>query len=127
MFARSPLSRSHLHHRFLSLLARPSPNDVVIVSAVRTPVGMFNGGLAALSATQLGAAAVKAAVARGGIRPEDVAEVIMGNVESAGSGQAPARHAATVDLPLPPFVDVNAMIRGRLAAGARLEFPLAMH
>ena len=88
MFARSPLSCSR---RFLSVLARPSPNDVVIVSAVRTPVGMFNGGLAPLSATQLGAAAVKAAVARGGIKPEDVDEVIMGNVVSAGIGQAPAR------------------------------------
>ena len=91
MFSRSPLSHGR---RFLSVLARPSPNDVVIVSAVRTPVGMFNGGLAPLSATQLGAAAVRAAVARGGINPEDVDEVIMGNVVSAGIGQAPARQAA---------------------------------
>jgi acetyl-CoA C-acetyltransferase len=58
---------------------------------VRTPVGLFNGGLAALTAPQLGAAAVKAAVARGGIKPEDVDEVLMGNVVSAGIGQAPAR------------------------------------
>jgi acetyl-CoA C-acetyltransferase len=61
---------------------------------VRTPVGLFNGGLAALSATQLGAAVVKAAVARAGIKNEDVDEVIMGNVVSAGIGQAPARQAA---------------------------------
>ncbi len=90
------LSRSSasISRRFFSVLASPSPRDVVIVSAVRTPVGLFNGGLAALSATQLGAAVVQAAVARGGIKNEDVDEVIMGNVVSAGIGQAPARQSA---------------------------------
>ena len=87
-------SSSSISRRFYSVLSSPSPRDVVIVSAVRTPVGLFNGGLAALSATQLGAAVVKAAVARGGIKNEDVDEVIMGNVVSAGIGQAPARQAA---------------------------------
>jgi hypothetical protein len=85
---------SSLSRRYFAILSSPSPRDVVIVSAVRTPVGLFNGGLASLSAPQLGAAAVKAAVARGGIKPEDVDEVIMGNVVSAGIGQAPARQAA---------------------------------
>jgi acetyl-CoA C-acetyltransferase len=87
-------SSSSISRRFYSVLSSPSPRDVVIVSAVRTPVGLFNGGLAALSATQLGAAVVKAAVTRAGIKNEDVDEVIMGNVVSAGIGQAPARQSA---------------------------------
>jgi acetyl-CoA C-acetyltransferase len=70
------------------------PSDVVIVGAARTPVGKFNGALSALSATDLGAAAVEAAVNRSGIDPASVYEVIMGNVVSAGVGQAPARQAA---------------------------------
>lgn len=69
-------------------------NEVVIVSAVRTPIGSFNGSLAALSATQLGAAAIKSAVERAGINAEDVQEVYMGNVVSANLGQAPATQAA---------------------------------
>ena len=68
--------------------------DVVIVSAARTPIGSFNGALASVPATRLGAAAVKAAVERAGIRPDQVDEVIMGNVLPAGEGQAPARQAA---------------------------------
>ena len=73
-------------------------DDIVIVSAVRTPVGKFQGGLAGLSATQLGAAAVKEAVRRAAIDPASpehaVDECIMGNVLSAGLGQNPARQAA---------------------------------
>jgi acetyl-CoA C-acetyltransferase len=69
-------------------------NDALIVSACRTPVGSFRGGLAALSAPQLGAIAIREAVRRAGIAPEDVQEVIMGNVLQAGVGQAPARQAA---------------------------------
>ncbi len=69
-------------------------NDVVILSAARTPTGRFNGGLLRKSATDLGAIAVKAAVARAGIDPGSVYELIMGNVVSAGVGQAPARQAA---------------------------------
>lgn len=68
--------------------------DVVIVSGARTPTGAFLGKLAPLSAPELGAIAIKEAVRRAGIRPDDVEEVIMGNVVSAGLGQAPARQAA---------------------------------
>ncbi|MCC6399339.1 MAG: acetyl-CoA C-acyltransferase [Flavobacteriales bacterium] len=68
--------------------------EVVIVSAVRTPIGSFGGALADVPATQLGATAVKAAVEKAGIKPEDVSEVIMGSVLQANLGQAPARQAA---------------------------------
>jgi len=68
--------------------------EVVIVSAVRTPIGSFGGALAEVSATQLGATAVKAAVERAGVSPEAVNEVIMGSVLQANLGQAPARQAA---------------------------------
>ncbi|MDW8301828.1 MAG: acetyl-CoA C-acyltransferase [Bacteroidia bacterium] len=68
--------------------------EVYIVAAKRTAVGSFGGALSSLSATQLGAAAIKAAVNQAGIKPEEVQEVIMGNVMSAGVGQAPARQAA---------------------------------
>ncbi len=66
----------------------------VILAAARTPIGKFRGSLAGLSATELGSAAIMAAVERAGIRPEEVDEVIMGNVLAAGVGQAPARQAA---------------------------------
>lgn len=69
--------------------------DPVILSAARTPVGRFQGAFAGLSAIQLGAVAIKAAVERAGIPdPSAIDEVIMGNVVSAGLGQAPARQAA---------------------------------
>lgn len=68
--------------------------EVVIVSAVRTPIGSFGGVLKSLSATQLGAAAIKAAVAKSGISPALVQEVLMGCVIQANLGQAPARQAA---------------------------------
>lgn len=68
--------------------------ETVIVSAVRTPTGKFLGGLKSLSATDLGALAVREAVRRAGIDPVSVDECIMGNVVSAGLGQAPARQAA---------------------------------
>jgi acetyl-CoA C-acetyltransferase len=67
---------------------------VVIVSAVRTPVGKFQGGLAPFAATQLGALAVKQAVERAGVDAASVDECIMGNVLPAGLGQNPARQAA---------------------------------
>jgi acetyl-CoA C-acetyltransferase len=72
----------------------PSNNDVVIISACRTPVGKFQGSLSDLSATQLGAIVVREAVKRAGIDPAKVDECIMGNVVSAGLGQNPARQAA---------------------------------
>jgi acetyl-CoA C-acetyltransferase len=65
----------------------------VIVSAARTPIGKFLGGLSPLSAPELGAIAIRAAVERSGIAAQDVEEVIMGNVIQGGVGQAPARQA----------------------------------
>lgn len=73
----------------------------VILSAVRTPIGAFMGALSALSAPKLGAQVIKEAVQRAGISNEDICEVIMGNVLSAGIGQAPARQASVyAGLPL---------------------------
>src|SRR5438046_2909767 len=69
-------------------------NEVVIVSACRTPVGKFQGSLSDLTATQLGAIVVREAVKRAGIDSAKVDECIMGNVVSAGLGQNPARQAA---------------------------------
>ncbi len=66
----------------------------VIISAARTPIGKFLGGLSTLTAPELGAVAIRAAVQRAGIDPADVQEVIMGNVIQGGVGQAPARQAA---------------------------------
>src|SRR5574341_2249998 len=65
----------------------------VILSAVRTPVGKFQGGLSSFSATELGAKVVAEAVRRAGIDPHSVDEIIMGNVVQAGLGQNPARQA----------------------------------
>ncbi len=70
-------------------------NDpIVIVGSARTPMGAFQGDFKNVTAPELGAVAIKAAVERAGLKPEDVQEVIMGNVLSAGQGQAPARQAA---------------------------------
>ncbi len=68
--------------------------EVYIVSAVRTPIGSFNGGLASISASQLGAVAIKGALSKAGVAPDQVQEVFMGNVMSAGIGQAPATQAS---------------------------------
>jgi acetyl-CoA C-acetyltransferase len=68
--------------------------EAVILSAARTAIGKFQGGLSSIPATKLGAVAVKAAVERAGIDPQDIEEVLMGNVIQAGNGQAPARQAA---------------------------------
>jgi acetyl-CoA C-acetyltransferase len=72
----------------------PSSDPIVILSYARTPMGSFQGALSPLSATELGATAVKAAVERAGLTGEQVDKVFMGNVLSAGLGQAPARQAA---------------------------------
>jgi acetyl-CoA C-acetyltransferase len=77
--------------------------DAVIISAVRTPTGKFQGSLKPFSATDLGAVAIKEAVKRAGINPADVDEVIMGCVVQAGLGQAPARQAS-IKADLPPEV-----------------------
>ncbi len=68
--------------------------EVYIISAVRTPMGSFGGALKNLTATQLGAAAIKGAVAKAGIQPSQVQDVLMGCVLQANLGQAPARQAA---------------------------------
>ena len=77
--------------------------EVVIVSAVRTPTGKFQGSLSGYSAVQLGALAVREAVRRAGVGPEQIDECIMGNVVSAGLGQNPGRQAA-LGGGLPPSV-----------------------
>jgi acetyl-CoA C-acetyltransferase len=68
--------------------------DAYILSAARTPIGKFAGGLATIPAPELGAVAIRAAVERAGVNPETVDEAIMGEVLQAGVGQAPARQAA---------------------------------
>ena len=68
--------------------------EVYIISAVRTPIGSFMGGLSTLSATKLGAAAIKGAIEKSSIDGNLIDEVFMGNVLQAGVGQAPARQAA---------------------------------
>jgi acetyl-CoA C-acetyltransferase len=77
------------HHRSLSMT-----ESIMILSARRTPIGAFQGALAPLSAPQLGAAAIRAAVAAAGVEPSGLDETIMGCVLPAGLGQAPARQAA---------------------------------
>ncbi len=73
----------------------PDENEAVILSAVRTPSGRFQGSLSTIPAPRLGAIVVKAAVERAGIsHPSEIDEVLMGNVVSAGLGQNPARQAA---------------------------------
>jgi acetyl-CoA C-acetyltransferase len=78
-------------------------DPIVIASAARTPLGGFMGDLKSLAAPELGAIAIRAAIERAGIKPDEVQEVIMGNVLPAGQGQAPARQAA-LGAGLPPAV-----------------------
>jgi len=95
-----------------------SSDPVVILSARRTPVGAFQGALAAVTAPQLGAVAIRAAIADSGLRPADIDEVIMGCVLSAGLGQAPARQAALgAGLPTgTPTTTVNKMCGSAMRA-----------
>ena len=94
----SSLVDDKLIHAACLFLPSSLPNaafqDVVIASMARTPIGSFAGSLASVQATELGSTAIKGAIERAGISPQDVQEVIMGNVLSAGMGQAPARQAA---------------------------------
>jgi acetyl-CoA C-acetyltransferase len=94
--------------------------DPVILSAVRTPMGRFRGVLSPLSATELGAIVVREAVRRADIKkPEEIDEVLMGNVVPAGLGQAPARQAA-IFADLPPTVGattINKVCGSGLKAG----------
>ncbi len=69
-------------------------DDIVIVGAVRTPVGAFNGAFANLPAHDLGKVAIKAAIDRAGVEPSRVSEVILGQILQAGEGQGPARQAS---------------------------------
>ncbi|NOJ96784.1 thiolase family protein [Corallococcus sp. CA049B] len=92
--------------------------EVVIVGAARTPIGSFQGALSKLTAPQLGAIAIKAALERAGVKPEAVQEVIMGCVLQAGVGQAPARQA-TIFAGLPesvPAVTLNKVCGSGLKA-----------
>ncbi|WP_448698474.1 acetyl-CoA C-acyltransferase [Mucilaginibacter sp. AW1-3] len=83
-------------------------NEVYIVAATRTPIGSFGGSLSSLSATQLGAIAIKSAVERSGLKPGQINEVYMGNVLSANLGQAPATQAAKfAGLPDMPTTTIN--------------------
>ncbi|WP_461790548.1 acetyl-CoA C-acyltransferase [Pedobacter sp.] len=82
--------------------------EVVIVSAVRTPIGSFGGSLSGFSATQLGGIAIKGALEKAGVEPNQVQEVYMGNVLSANLGQAPATQAAKfAGLPDLPATTIN--------------------
>jgi acetyl-CoA C-acetyltransferase len=82
--------------------------EVVIVAATRTPIGSFGGSLAGISATQLGAIAIKSVIEKAGLKPEHIQEVYMGNVLSANLGQAPATQAAIyAGLPFLPATTVN--------------------
>ncbi len=82
--------------------------EVVIVAAIRTPIGSFGGSLAPFSATQLGGFAIKAAVEKAGLKPAQIQEVYMGNVLSANLGQAPATQAAKyAGLPDLPATSIN--------------------
>lgn len=72
----------------------PPEREVVLVSFARTPMGRLNGGLAAVTAADLGAVAIRGALRRAGLAPDDVDQVVMGQVVQAGAGQNPARQAA---------------------------------
>ena len=69
-------------------------SDAYVIAGARTPIGAYLGAFERLTAPELGAAAIEAAISRAGIAQDAVDEVIMGNVVSAGVGQAPARQAA---------------------------------
>src|SRR6266853_4549848 len=97
-------------------------DEVVIISAARTPVGKFQGTLSDLSATQLGAIAVREAVKRANLDPKQVDECIMGNVVSAGLGQNPARQAALFG-GLPP--EVGAMTINKVCGSGLKAVALA--
>ncbi|WP_433876958.1 acetyl-CoA C-acyltransferase [Sinomonas atrocyanea] len=98
--------------------ARRTPDDVVIVGAARTPQGKLLGQLAALSAVELGGAAISGALGRAKVAPEDVDAVVMGQVLQGGAGQNPARQSAVAaGIPLTaPAVTVNKVCLSGLSA-----------
>lgn len=97
-------------------------NEIVIVSAVRTPLGSFGGALKTVPATRLGATAIKGAIEKIALAPEHVTDVIMGNVISANTGQAPARQAA-IFAGLPP--DVNCTTVNKVCASGMKAISMA--
>src|SRR5882672_9547629 len=119
---KSSRPRPPLHRGAFDILREPSSggamSKAVIASACRTPIGKFLGSLKGLQATDLGALVVRESVTRAGIHPEDVEEVIMGNVLSAGLGQNPARQAAMkAGLPVTvPALTVNKVCGSGLKA-----------
>jgi acetyl-CoA C-acetyltransferase len=113
VFAQRALTRS---------FSSKSGRDAVIVSTARTPVGSFRGALSSMTAPELGAVAIKEALARAGIAAEsgEVGEVFMGNVVAAGIGQAPAKQA-TLGAGLPnttPCTTINKVRRRTVALRA---------
>ncbi|SDK90216.1 acetyl-CoA C-acetyltransferase [Glycomyces sambucus] len=101
------------------------PETTVILAAARTPIGRFGGGLADTTATDLGAAAIKAALERSGVGPERVGQVILGHVLPAGCGQNPARQAAVAaGVPMHvPSLSVNKVcLSGMTAVGIADRF-----
>src|SRR5207244_12185279 len=98
----------------------PMNNEVVLAGAVRTPIGTFGGAFAETPATQLGSIVIAEALKRAGVAPEEVDEVIMGNVLSAGLGMNAARQAA-IAAGIPdtvPAMTVNKVCGSGLKAGA---------
>ncbi|HTM19839.1 MAG TPA: acetyl-CoA C-acetyltransferase [Kofleriaceae bacterium] len=102
--------------------------EVFIVGAARTPIGSFLGSLAGVSATELGAVAIRAALERAGVKPDEVGEVLMGCVLPAGLGQAPARQAAlAAGLPnRVPCTTVNKVCGSGLATVIRAAQAIAV-
>src|SRR5258708_13343525 len=94
----------------------------VILSAVRTPIGKFQGGLSSFSAVDLGAKAVAEAIRRSGLDAKQVDEAILGNVVQAGLGQNPARQAALKGACDPP---VAAITTNKLSSPASKAVPLS--
>jgi acetyl-CoA C-acetyltransferase len=94
--------------------------DIIIAGAARTPVGAFNGGLASVSASDLGKISIQEALRRAGVAAKDVSEVIMGQILTAGTGQNPARQASiAAGLPVEvPAYGVNQLCGSGLKAVA---------
>ena len=101
--------------------------DVVITAAKRTPVGSFLGAFATTPAHELGRVAIEAALTQSGVAPEDVSEVILGQVLTAGQGQNPARQASmAAGIPKEvPAWGVNQVCGSGLRAVARPATPLS--
>ncbi|CAG8790517.1 26581_t:CDS:2, partial [Dentiscutata erythropus] len=89
--------KKDLIRRYATTAFNNSLNQVYIVSAVRTPIGCFNGALKKLTAAELGAIAAKGAIEKAGLKPEQIEEVYFGNVLQANQGQSPARCPTTTE------------------------------